>query len=146
MYITPISEVNLILEDHTNEITVLKKHLIQVILIYIVSHDTNIEPRTPQTLLREITVSSTTVSSYMSTPDTTAESHNQKRESVRRPLFIGDEQIDVEEGPSEKDFDQIPIKLFKKNKKFISHSSKGRFDSSKKPIGANTLPSLFVMI
>ena len=45
------------------------------ILIYNVFDDTSIEPTTPQTLVGEITMSSIVVSSSMSTPDTTAESH-----------------------------------------------------------------------
>ncbi|CAN6570880.1 unnamed protein product [Malus baccata var. baccata] len=62
------------------------------LLISNVSEDTTVQPTTPQALLTEITVSSTTVSSSTSTPETTAQSHKRKRESVRRSLFTSSEQ------------------------------------------------------
>lgn len=48
-------------------------------LIYNVSKETSMEPLTPQTLPKEMTVSSTTVSSSTSTPETSGQSYKQKR-------------------------------------------------------------------
>ncbi|CAN6573735.1 unnamed protein product [Malus baccata var. baccata] len=55
--------------------------LVQAIL------DSTIKPATPQNLLRDIAVSSTTVLSSTSAPDTSAQSFKRNRESVRRCLF-----------------------------------------------------------
>ncbi|CAN6547596.1 unnamed protein product [Malus baccata var. baccata] len=52
------------------------------VLVYNVSDDTAIEPITPQILPRALTISSTTVSSSTSPPETSGESHKRKRESV----------------------------------------------------------------
>ncbi|XP_070683338.1 replication protein A 70 kDa DNA-binding subunit E-like isoform X1 [Malus domestica] len=91
------------------------------LLISNVSEDTTVQPTTPQALLMEITVSSTTVSSSTSTPETIAQSHKRKRESVRRSLFTSSEQSDVEENSEEnpKDFDEVPIKLLRKKSSLI---------------------------
>ncbi|RXH68037.1 hypothetical protein DVH24_028184 [Malus domestica] len=61
-------------------------------LIYNISGDLTIQPVTPQSLSREITVSSTTVSPSTTLVDTTGESDKRKRESVRRALFIPSEE------------------------------------------------------
>nr|XP_028963181.1 uncharacterized protein LOC103428936 isoform X2 [Malus domestica] len=86
------------------------------VLVYNVSDDTAIEPITPQILPRAVTVSSTTVSSSTSLPETSGESHKRKRESVRKALFIGSEQSEAEEisEVDPKEFDEMPIKLLKK--------------------------------
>ncbi|XP_070668042.1 uncharacterized protein [Malus domestica] len=91
------------------------------LLISNVSEDTTVLPTTPQALLTEITVSSTTVSSSTSTPETTAQSHKRKRESVRRSLFTSSEQSDVEENSEENptDIDEVPIKLLRKKSSLI---------------------------
>ncbi|CAN6707328.1 unnamed protein product [Malus baccata var. baccata] len=91
------------------------------LLISNVSEDTTVQPTTPQALLTEITVSSTTVSSSTSTPETTAQSHKRKRESVRRSLFTSSEQSDVEENLEENptDIDEVPIKLLRKKSSLI---------------------------
>ncbi|RXH71378.1 hypothetical protein DVH24_018733 [Malus domestica] len=52
------------------------------VLVYNVSDNTAIEPITPQILPRALTVSSTTVSSSTSPPETSGESHKRKREYV----------------------------------------------------------------
>ncbi|CAN6683438.1 unnamed protein product [Malus baccata var. baccata] len=62
------------------------------VLVYNVSDDTAIEPITPHILPRAVTISSTTVSSSTSLPETSGESHKRKRESVRKALFTGSEQ------------------------------------------------------
>ena len=62
------------------------------VLVYNVSDDTAIEPITPQILPRAVTISSTTVSSSTSPPETSGESHKRKKESVRKALFTGSEQ------------------------------------------------------
>ncbi|RXH87475.1 hypothetical protein DVH24_034375 [Malus domestica] len=62
------------------------------VLIYNVYDDAAMEPITPHMLPRETTISSTTVSSSTSPPETSGQSHKRKREFVRRALFIGNEQ------------------------------------------------------
>ncbi|RXI04604.1 hypothetical protein DVH24_038878 [Malus domestica] len=57
-------------------------------LIYNISEYLTIQPTTLQSLSREITISSTIVSSSTTHVDTIGESHKRKRESVRRALFI----------------------------------------------------------
>ncbi|TQE10777.1 hypothetical protein C1H46_003680 [Malus baccata] len=86
------------------------------VLVYNVSDDTAIEPITPQILPKAVTVSSTTVSSSTSLPETSGESHKRKRESVRKALFTGSEQSEAEEisEVDPKEFDEMPIKLLKK--------------------------------
>ncbi|XP_048428768.1 uncharacterized protein LOC103956338 [Pyrus x bretschneideri] len=106
----PWYKVNFILEDNTNEISAL-----------IIGKGGEklfaIEPITPQILPRAVTVSSTNVLSLTSPPETSGESHKRKRESVRKALFTGSEQSEAEEIPEvdPKEFDEIPIKLLKKN-------------------------------
>ncbi|XP_048421638.1 uncharacterized protein LOC125468919 [Pyrus x bretschneideri] len=87
------------------------------VLVYNVSNDTAIEPITPQILPRAVTLSSTTVLSLTSPPETSGESHKRKRESVRKALFTDSEQSEAEEisEVDPKEFDEIPIKLLKKN-------------------------------
>ncbi|RXI04931.1 hypothetical protein DVH24_039205 [Malus domestica] len=84
------------------------------VLIYNVSEDTSMEPMTPQTLPKEMTVSSTTVSSSTSTPETSGQSYKRKRESVRRALFIVGEQSEPEEisEVDPKELDEVPSTLF----------------------------------
>ncbi|RXH67462.1 hypothetical protein DVH24_027609, partial [Malus domestica] len=73
-------KVNLILEYHTNEIIALRNNFNSSdVLIYDASDATSIEPTTPQTLVREISMSFTVVSSSMSTPDTITESHKRTK-------------------------------------------------------------------
>ena len=62
------------------------------VLIYNASEDTSMEPMTLQTLPTKMTMSSTTVASSTSTPETTGQSCKRKRESVRRALFITGQQ------------------------------------------------------
>ncbi|CAN6703587.1 unnamed protein product [Malus baccata var. baccata] len=76
------------------------------ILIHNVTEDTAMQPATPQPLSREITMSSTTVSSSTSMVEPTEQSFKRKRESIRRALFTGD--------TDPREFDEVPIKLLKK--------------------------------
>ncbi|CAN6679523.1 unnamed protein product [Malus baccata var. baccata] len=62
------------------------------ILIHNVTEDTAMQPATPQPLSREITMSSTTVSSSTSMVEPTEQSFKRKRKSIRRALFTGGEQ------------------------------------------------------
>ncbi|KAB2636152.1 replication protein A 70 kDa DNA-binding subunit C-like [Pyrus ussuriensis x Pyrus communis] len=70
----------------------------------------SIQPTTPQSISREIAISSTTISSSTAPIETTGESHKRKGELIS--------EADVQ------DFDQVPIKLLKKKKQFSLTSSK----------------------
>ncbi|XP_048425750.1 uncharacterized protein LOC103953364 isoform X3 [Pyrus x bretschneideri] len=94
------------------------------LLIYNISEELTIQPTTPQSLSKQVTVSSTAVSSS-STPvdivtdshvDIIAGSHKRKRESIRRALFVPFKTSQAEEicETDVQDQDQIPIKLFKR--------------------------------
>ncbi|KAB2595065.1 replication protein A 70 kDa DNA-binding subunit C-like [Pyrus ussuriensis x Pyrus communis] len=94
------------------------------LLIYNISEELTIQPTTPQSLSKQVTVSSTAVSSS-STPvdivtdspvDIIAGSHKRKRESIRRALFVPFKTSQAEEicETDAQDQDQIPIKLFKR--------------------------------
>ncbi|XP_070672754.1 uncharacterized protein [Malus domestica] len=74
------------------------------------------QPATPQPLSREITMSSTTVSSSTSMVEPTEQSFKRKRESIRRALFTGGEQSGVDHisDTDPREFDEAPIKLLKK--------------------------------
>lgn len=61
------------------------------ILIYSVSEHTTTQPKTPQSIVKEIAMSSTTVSSFTSPPETTVESHKRKRKAIRIPHFTSAE-------------------------------------------------------
>ncbi|RXH96279.1 hypothetical protein DVH24_008783 [Malus domestica] len=63
------------------------------ILIYNVYEDAEIQPATPQSYVREITVSSTTLSCSICPLEMTGEPHKRKRESIRRPLFTDAEKM-----------------------------------------------------
>ncbi|KAM2147318.1 hypothetical protein ACFX1Q_004078 [Malus domestica] len=84
--------------------------------MYNISEDLSIQPATPQSISREIAISSTTVSSSTAPIETTGESHKRKREPVRRTLFTDSEKglySEISEA-NVQDFDQVPIKLLKK--------------------------------
>ncbi|KAM0991252.1 hypothetical protein ACFX2C_009658 [Malus domestica] len=74
------------------------------------------QPATPQPLSREITISSTTVSSLTSMVEPTDQSFKRKRESIRRALFTSGEQSGVDQisDTDPREFDEVPIKLLKK--------------------------------
>ncbi|RXH91946.1 hypothetical protein DVH24_020969 [Malus domestica] len=76
-------------------------------LIYNVSEDLNIKPVTPQSLAREVTVSSTTVLSFTTPVDTTGESHKRKRDEAEE---ISETNI--------QDVNQVPINDYFKEKGF----------------------------
>ncbi|XP_048426572.1 uncharacterized protein LOC125470880 [Pyrus x bretschneideri] len=84
-----------------------------------VTSNTAKEPATSQPLAREITVSSTAMSSCTSTPETRGTSNKRKRESIRKTLFTAGEQSELEEisEVSPKQFDEVPLKCLKKKKK-----------------------------
>ncbi|KAM0994620.1 hypothetical protein EV2_010434 [Malus domestica] len=86
------------------------------ILIHNVTEDTAMQPATPQSLSREITMSSTTVSSSTSMIEPTEQSFKRKRESIRQVLFTGGEQSGVDQisDMDPREFDEVPIKLLKK--------------------------------
>ncbi|RXH82045.1 hypothetical protein DVH24_036386 [Malus domestica] len=86
------------------------------ILIHNMTEDTAMQPATPQSLSREITMSSTTVSSSTSMIEPTEQSFKRKRESIRQVLFTGGEQSGVDQisDMDPREFDEVPIKLLKK--------------------------------
>ncbi|XP_070676706.1 replication protein A 70 kDa DNA-binding subunit B-like isoform X1 [Malus domestica] len=86
------------------------------VLIHNVTEDTAMQPATPQPLSREITISSTTVSSLTSMVEPTEQSFKRKRESIRRALFTSGEQSGVDQisDTDPREFDEVPIKLLKK--------------------------------
>lgn len=56
-------------------------------LIYNASEDTMIQPTTPESIIKEIAVSSTTVSSSTTPAEKIGEKHKRIRDSTRRALF-----------------------------------------------------------
>ncbi|CAN6540155.1 unnamed protein product [Malus baccata var. baccata] len=86
------------------------------LLIYNVSEDTMIQPTTPQSIMKEIAVSSTTVSSSTTPAEMSGETHKRKRDSIRKALFTEAKNSETEEVSETdvQDFDQVPIKLLKK--------------------------------
>ncbi|KAB2611111.1 hypothetical protein D8674_019143 [Pyrus ussuriensis x Pyrus communis] len=136
---TPWYKVNLILEDETNELNALIigkfgeklfgmpcKDLFPNEFLRLIGHKfffhlqfsnrrngAAMQPATPQPLSREITMSSTTVSSPTSMVEPNEQSFKRKRESIRRALFTGSEQRFISDTDS-REFDEVPIKLLKK--------------------------------
>ncbi|KAB2600603.1 hypothetical protein D8674_041050 [Pyrus ussuriensis x Pyrus communis] len=94
------------------------------VLIQNVTEDMTMQPITPQPLSREITVSSTVVSSSTSTAETTKHSYKWKRELIRRALFTAVEWRKFQTDPRE--MDEVPIKLLKKK----SSPTGGKLDAT----------------
>nr|XP_028962177.1 protein KAKU4-like [Malus domestica] len=69
-------------------------------LIYNVSEDLNIKPVTPQSLAREVTVSSTTVLSFTTPVDTTGESHKRKRDEAEEISETNIQDVNQKEPPA----------------------------------------------
>ncbi|KAM1198999.1 hypothetical protein ACFX2G_010476 [Malus domestica] len=86
------------------------------------------QPATPLPLPKEITGSSTTVSSSTLSAETTEQSNKRKRESIKMALFTSNEQRETEEVSEVdlKEFDEVPIKLLKKK----SSPTSGKPDST----------------
>ncbi|TQD93739.1 hypothetical protein C1H46_020638 [Malus baccata] len=63
-----------------------------VLIIHNVTDDTTMQPATPLPLPKEITGSSTTVSSSTLSAETTEQSNKRKRESIKMALFTSNEQ------------------------------------------------------
>ncbi|TQE09324.1 hypothetical protein C1H46_005060 [Malus baccata] len=84
------------------------------ILIHNVTEDTAMQPATPQPLSREITMSSTTVSSSTSMVEPTEQSFKRKRESIRRAPAVNKGLSHNYLYTDPREFDEVPIKLLKK--------------------------------
>ncbi|RXH74109.1 hypothetical protein DVH24_021289 [Malus domestica] len=92
------------------------------VLIHNVTEDTTMQPVTLHPLSKEITMSSTTVSSSTSTAEITEQSYKRKGNQLGE-LFLLPTNIDIDP----RELDEVPIKLLKKKSSPIGEKMKPQF-------------------